>query len=57
MFPDYSNFLLERMGKLLQVIFGDDVTVMGVSTYERLIFWKYSITMIFKNAFLTGNIW
>jgi len=24
---------------------------MGVSTYERLIFWKYSITMIFKNAF------
>ena len=51
MFPEYSTFLLERMGKLIQLVVGQDVTIMGVSTYERLVFWAFSIKMIFKDAF------
>ncbi len=50
-FPEYGNFLLERMSKLIHLVISDDTSLMGVSTYQRIVFWEYSIKMIFADWF------
>ncbi len=51
-FPEYGVFIYLRMKKLLSIFFMDNNSLIGISTFERLQFWKYAIKMIFDNGVL-----
>ena len=51
-FPEYVNFILLRMYSLIKPLFSENSSLIEISTYERLEFWKYSYKMIFENNLL-----
>lgn len=46
-FPEYGNFIILRMKKLFEAFFVRDNSLIEVSTFERLQFWKFAVKMIF----------
>ncbi len=49
-FPDYSDYMINRMAKLFEAFFNENNSLIEISTFQRLQFWEYSRKMIFESG-------